>query len=202
MWHTVIFISLEAGLTTRLPRKGSGNDFKGEGLANANADEIVLTKAVMSGSWVGQNHQVTGISSSREPNTYLFAFADDTYTKINKVQLRNDPQTGLLEYYSTAWYKAGNHLDNLSDLDISSQGGFNAVNINGAYTLSDLTVEHQQPVTVHAIEKDLTEYEWVTYANGALIDAEDVVLADAKMGGHAISTNGTTVDVKGVKVKS
>lgn len=187
------------GAYNKITRKGSGNDFKDEGLANANADEIVLTKAVMSGSWVGQNHQVTGISSSREPNTYLFAFADDTYTKINKVQLRNDPQTGLLEYYSTAWYKAGNHLDNLSDLDISSQGGFNAVNINGAYTLSDLTVEHQQPVTVHAIEKDLTEYEWVTYANGTLIDAEDVVLADAKMGGHAISTNGTTVDVKGVK---
>ncbi|MGR5146438.1 MARTX multifunctional-autoprocessing repeats-in-toxin holotoxin RtxA [Photobacterium alginatilyticum] len=187
------------GAYNEITRKGSGNDFEGEGLENANADDIVLTNATMSGSWIGYNQPVTAIKSAREPNTYLFAFADGTYTKINKVQLSNDPQTGKLKYFSTAWYKEGNHLENLADQDISSHGGFNAVNANGAYTLSDLTVEHQQSVTVHAVEKDLTEYEWVTYADGALIDAADVTLSDAKMGGHAISTDGSTVDVQAVK---
>ncbi|OXX23642.1 MARTX multifunctional-autoprocessing repeats-in-toxin holotoxin RtxA [Vibrio sp. V08_P9A1T1] len=188
-----------AGAYNTITRKGSGDDFAKEGMANAKADKVVLTKAVMSGSWIGQNHQVTAVKSANEPNTYLFAFADSSYTKINKVQLRNDPQTGELRYYSSAWYKEGNHLNNLANQDISNNGGFTAVNINGAYTLSDLKVEHQQSVTVHAVEKSLTEYEWVTYANGAVIDAKDVSLSDAKMGGHAIFADGTKVDVKAVK---
>ncbi|HCK0049938.1 TPA: MARTX multifunctional-autoprocessing repeats-in-toxin holotoxin RtxA [Vibrio cholerae] len=187
------------GAYNTIIRKGSGNDFAKEGMTNAKADEIVLTKAVMSGSWIGQDHHVTAVKSASEPNTYLFAFADSTYTKINKVLLRNDPQTGELKYYSTAWYKEGNHLSNLANQDISDNGGFTAVNINGAYTLSDLKVEHQQSVTVHAVEKSLTEYEWVTYANGAVIDAKEVSLSDAKMGGHAIYADGTKVDVKAVK---
>ncbi|EGR1858760.1 MARTX multifunctional-autoprocessing repeats-in-toxin holotoxin RtxA [Vibrio cholerae] len=187
------------GAYNTIIRKGSGNDFAKEGMTNAKADEIVLTKAVMSGSWIGQDHHVTAVKSASEPNTYLFAFADSTYTKINKVQLRNDLQTGELKYYSTAWYKEGNHLSNLANQDISDNGGFTAVNINGAYTLSDLKVEHQQSVTVHAVEKSLTEYEWVTYANGAVIDAKEVSLSDAKMGGHAIFADGTKVDVKAVK---
>ncbi len=187
------------GAYNTIIRKGSGNDFAKEDMTNAKADEIVLTKAVMSGSWIGQDHHVTAVKSASEPNTYLFAFADSTYTKINKVQLRNDPQTGELKYYSTAWYKEGNHLSNLANQDISDNGGFTAVNINGAYTLSDLKVEHQQSVTVHAVEKSLTEYEWVTYANGAVIDAKEVSLSDAKMGGHAIYADGTKVDVKAVK---
>ncbi|EKF9833028.1 MARTX multifunctional-autoprocessing repeats-in-toxin holotoxin RtxA [Vibrio cholerae] len=187
------------GAYNTIIRKGSGNDFAKEGMTNAKADEIVLTKAVMSGSWIGQDHHVTAVKSASEPNTYLFAFADSTYTKINKVQLRNDPQTGELKYFSTAWYKEGNHLSNLANQDISDNGGFTAVNINGAYTLSDLKVEHQQSVTVHAVEKSLTEYEWVTYANGAVIDAKEVSLSDAKMGGHAIYADGTKVDVKAVK---
>ncbi|HBK7259102.1 TPA: MARTX multifunctional-autoprocessing repeats-in-toxin holotoxin RtxA [Vibrio cholerae] len=187
------------GAYNTIIRKGSGNDFAKEGMTNAKADEIVLTKAVMSGSWIGQDHHVTAVKSASEPNTYLFAFADSTYTKINKVQLRNDPQTGELKYYSTAWYKEGNHLSNLANQDISDNGGFTGVNINGAYTLSDLKVEHQQSVTVHAVEKSLTEYEWVTYANGAVIDAKEVSLSDAKMGGHAIYADGTKVDVKAVK---
>ncbi|HBK7245988.1 TPA: MARTX multifunctional-autoprocessing repeats-in-toxin holotoxin RtxA [Vibrio cholerae] len=187
------------GAYNTIIRKGSGNDFAKEGMTNAKADEIVLTKAVMSGSWIGQDHHVTAVKSASEPNTYIFAFADSTYTKINKVQLRNDPQTGELKYYSTAWYKEGNHLSNLANQDISDNGGFTAVNINGAYTLSDLKVEHQQSVTVHAVEKSLTEYEWVTYANGAVIDAKEVSLSDAKMGGHAIYADGTKVDVKAVK---
>lgn len=187
------------GAYNSITRKGSGNDFSGQGMATAKADDVILTQAVMSGSWIGQNHQVTAVKLTQEPNTYLFAIADSTYTKINKVQLRNDPQTGELRYFSTAWYKEGNHLGNLANLDISANGGFTAVNINGAYTLSDLKVEHQQSLNVHAVEKDLTEYEWVTYANGALIDAKDIVLANAKIGGYGISTDGTVFDVTPVK---
>ncbi|MEZ8532487.1 MARTX multifunctional-autoprocessing repeats-in-toxin holotoxin RtxA [Vibrio cyclitrophicus] len=187
------------GAYNNITRKGIGKDFDGEGMAHVNADEIVLTQAVLSGTWIGQDHQVTGIKSTREPNTYLFAFSDSKYTKINKIQLSNDPETGELKYYSTAWYKEGDHLSNLTSQDISSESGFNPVKVYGAYTLSDLKVEHQKAVTIHAVEKDLTEYEWVTYANGAVIDAKDVSLSDAKMGGHAISSDGSTVDVKAVK---
>ncbi|PMM34217.1 peptidase C80 [Vibrio splendidus] len=190
------------GAYNKITRKGSGNDFKDEGLANANADEIVLTTAQMHGLSIGNGnkfHSVKAIKSEREANTYLFAIADGTYTKINKIRLYNDSETGNLKYYSEAWYKRGNHLTSLARSDVSGSGGFESNPINGGYTLSNIELEHQQVFTIHAIEKDLTEYEWVTYANGALIDAEDVVLADAKMGGHAISTNGTTVDVKGVK---
>ncbi|TVU66077.1 MARTX multifunctional-autoprocessing repeats-in-toxin holotoxin RtxA [Vibrio atlanticus] len=190
------------GAYNKITRKGSGSDFKGEGLANANAGEIVLTAAQMHGLSIGNGnkfHSVKAIKSEREANTYLFAIADGAYTKINKIRLYNDSETGNLKYYSEAWYKRGNHLASLARSDVSGSGGFESNPINGGYTLSNIELEHQQVVTIHAVEKDLTEYEWVTYANGALIDAEDVVLADAKMGGHAISTNGTTVDVKGVK---
>ncbi|MEH6531231.1 MAG: MARTX multifunctional-autoprocessing repeats-in-toxin holotoxin RtxA [Photobacterium frigidiphilum] len=187
------------GAYNKITRKGANNDFESEGLTNAKADDIVLTTAMMSGSWIGKSELVTAIKSTREPNTYLFAFPYGNCTKINKVQLCNDPQTGQLKYYSTAWYKKGNYLKNLANQDISLHGGFNAANVNGAYTLSDLTVEHQQPVTIHAIEKNLTEYQWVTYANGALIDAADVTLLDAKMGGSAIAADGLTVDVLAVK---
>lgn len=199
--HGDIYFS-GGGAYNKITRKGSGNDFKDEGLANANADEIVLTTAQMHGLSIGNGnkfHSVKAIKSEREANTYLFAIADGTYTKINKIRLYNDSETGNLKYYSEAWYKRGNHLTSLARSDVSGSGGFESNPINGGYTLSNIELEHQQVFTIHAIEKDLTEYEWVTYANGALIDAEDVVLADAKMGGHAISTNGTTVDVKGVK---
>ncbi|MER2496030.1 MARTX multifunctional-autoprocessing repeats-in-toxin holotoxin RtxA [Vibrio neptunius] len=188
------------GAYNTITRKGSGSSFDAQGMEYAKAEDIVLTTAKMHGSWIGSGtHAVTAVKSEREPNTYLFAIADGTYTKINKVRLSNDPKTGKLKYYSEAWYKQGNHLSGLARSDVSSAGGFEVNPINGGYTLSNIAVEHQQSLTVHAMEKDLTEYEWVTYANGALIDAKDVVLSDAKMGGHAISTDGTKVDVQAIK---
>lgn len=188
-----------AGAYNEITRKGAGNDIDGEGLRFADASDIVLSNATLGGSWIAESQQVSGVKYSREPNTYLFAFADETYTKISKVQLRNDPQTGELKYYATSWYKEGNLLDGLASRDISSGGGFTEVNINGAYTLSNLTVEKQQSVTVHAVEENLTEYEWVTYANGAIIDADNISLSDAKLSGSAIYQDGTKVDVKAVK---
>ncbi|HAT8542685.1 MARTX multifunctional-autoprocessing repeats-in-toxin holotoxin RtxA [Vibrio vulnificus] len=190
------------GAYNTITRKGSGSSFDAQGMEYAKAEEIVLTVAQMHGLSIDNGnkfHAVTAVKSEREPNTYLFAIADGTYTKINKVRLYNDPETGKLKYYSEAWFKRGNHLAELARSDVSSAGGFEVNPINGGYTLSNIAVEHQQSLTVHAVEKDLTEYEWVTYANGALIDAKDVALSEAKMGGHAISTDGTTVDVQAVK---
>ncbi|MDK2614797.1 MARTX multifunctional-autoprocessing repeats-in-toxin holotoxin RtxA [Vibrio vulnificus] len=190
------------GAYNTITRKGSGSSFDAQGMEYAKAEEIVLTAAQMHGLSIDNGnkfHAVTAVKSEREPNTYLFAIADGTYTKINKVRLYNDPETGKLKYYSEAWFKRGNHLAELARSDVSSAGGFEVNPINGGYTLSNIAVEHQQSLTVHAVEKDLTEYEWVTYANGALIDAKDVALSEAKMGGHAISTDGTTVDVQAVK---
>ncbi|HFQ5286297.1 TPA: MARTX multifunctional-autoprocessing repeats-in-toxin holotoxin RtxA [Vibrio vulnificus] len=190
------------GAYNTITRKGSGSSFDAQGMEYAKAEEIVLTVAQMHGLSIDNGnkfHAVTAVKSLREPNTYLFAIADGTYTKINKVRLYNDPETGKLKYYSEAWFKRGNHLAELARSDVSSAGGFEVNPINGGYTLSNIAVEHQQSVTVHAVEKNLTEYEWVTYANGAVIDAKEVSLSDAKMGGHAISTDGTTVDVQAVK---
>ncbi|EPJ0790675.1 MARTX multifunctional-autoprocessing repeats-in-toxin holotoxin RtxA [Vibrio vulnificus] len=190
------------GAYNTITRKGSGSSFDAQGMEYAKAEEIVLTAAQMHGLSIDNGnkfHAVTAVKSEREPNTYLFAIADGPYTKINKVRLYNDPETGKLKYYSEAWFKRGNHLTDLARSDVSSAGGFEVNPINGGYTLSNIAVEHQQSLTVHAVEKDLTEYEWVTYANGALIDAKDVALSEAKMGGTAISTDGTTVDVQAVK---
>lgn len=190
------------GAYNTITRKGSGGDFDAQGMEYAKADEIVLTTAQMHGLSIDNGnkfHAVNAVKSEREPNTYLFAIADGNYTKINKIRLYNDAESGKLKYYSEAWFKQGNHLTDLAHSDVSSSGGFESNPVNGGYTLSNIAIEHQQSVTVHAVEKSLTEYEWVTYANGAVIDAKDVSLSDAKMGGHAIFADGTKVDVKAVK---
>ncbi|OXX70130.1 hypothetical protein B9J87_12990 [Vibrio sp. V19_P1S1T109] len=190
------------GAYNTITRKGSGGDFDAQGMEYAKADEIVLTAAQMHGLSIDNGnkfHAVNAVKSEREPNTYLFAIADGNYTKINKIRLYNDAESGKLKYYSEAWFKQGNHLTDLAHSDVSFSGGFESNPVNGGYTLSNIAIEHQQSVTVHAVEKSLTEYEWVTYANGAVIDAKDVSLSDAKMGGHAIYADGTKVDVKAVK---
>lgn len=190
------------GAYNTITRKGSGGDFDAQGMEYAKVDEIVLTAAQMHGLSIDNGnkfHSVNAVKSEREPNTYLFAIADGTYTKINKIRLYNDAESGKLKYYSEAWFKQGNHLTDLAHSDVSSSGGFESNPVNGGYTLSNIVIEHQQSVTVHAVEKSLTEYEWVTYANGAVVDAKEVSLSDAKMGGHAIYADGTKVDVKAVK---
>ncbi|MCP9268020.1 MARTX multifunctional-autoprocessing repeats-in-toxin holotoxin RtxA [Xenorhabdus sp. XENO-1] len=183
----------------QITRKGTDNDFDNEGMEYAKAEDIVLKNATMSGEWIGYNVQVTGLKSARESNTYLFAFADGMYTKVNKVQLRNDPETGKLIYHSTSWYKEGNRLKDLEKQDISVQGGFKDVKIDGAYTLSNLEVEHQQSVTIHSVEKKLAEDQWINHGDGVLVGVADVTLSNAKMGGYAIDSKGGTADVQVVK---
>ncbi|WP_319938238.1 MARTX multifunctional-autoprocessing repeats-in-toxin holotoxin RtxA [Xenorhabdus littoralis] len=183
-----------AGAYNQITRKGTASDLDSEGMEYAKADEVVLTNATISGSWIGTSHQVFGVKSAREPNTYLFAFEDGTHTKINKVQLSNDPETGKLRYYSTAWFKKGKYLKELDKQDISVKGGFRSVGANGAYTLSNLGVEQRKSVSINGVENKLTENKWGNYGN-LLIEAENVILSDAKMSGYY----GTTVDVKAVK---
>ncbi|MBD2780466.1 MARTX multifunctional-autoprocessing repeats-in-toxin holotoxin RtxA [Xenorhabdus szentirmaii] len=188
-----------AGGYNQITRMGGSDDFSGEGIGYANAEEMILSKATMRGSWIQNSQKVVGVKSTREANTYLFAFADEKYTKVNKVRLHNDPETGKLKYYTTSWYKPGNQLDKLAELDVSDYGGFQVVDVDGAYTLSDLEVEQHQVVTIHAIEKELPEDQWVTYAGGVPIAAENIVLSDARMGGYAVARDGSTVHVKPVK---
>ncbi|HDY7578372.1 TPA: MARTX multifunctional-autoprocessing repeats-in-toxin holotoxin RtxA [Vibrio vulnificus] len=188
------------GAYNTITRKGRGSSFDAQGMEYAKAEDIVLTAAQMHGLSIDNGnkfHAVTAVKSEREPNTYLFAIADDTYTKINKVRLYNDPETGKLKYYSEAWFKRGNHLTELARADVSSSGGFEVNPRNGGYTLSNIKIEHQQAVTIQAVQQDLTEDEWVTYAEGALIDAKDVTLLDAKMSGYAIKEG--LIDVTAVK---
>ncbi|MGV8003181.1 MARTX multifunctional-autoprocessing repeats-in-toxin holotoxin RtxA [Photorhabdus temperata subsp. temperata] len=187
------------GAYNEITRIDANSNFDDETLEFAKAKEIVLITATMGGSWIQGSQQVTGIKSTVEPDTYLFAFADKMYTKISKVQLQNNPTTGRLGYHATSWHKAGNHLKDLAAKEISSGNGFVTVNSNGAYRLSSLIFEHQQPIEIHAIKESLLIDQWVTYAGGMVIKAEDILLGDAKMGGYAIFSDGRKVDVSAVK---
>ncbi|ELQ2336475.1 MARTX multifunctional-autoprocessing repeats-in-toxin holotoxin RtxA [Vibrio vulnificus] len=188
------------GAYNTITRKGRGSSIDAKSIEYAKAEDIVLTAAQMHGLSIDNGnkfHEVTAVKSEREPNTYLFAIADGTYTKINKVRLYNDSETGKLKYYSEAWFKHGNHLTDLARVNVSYSKGFKANPIKGGYALSNIEVEHQQAVTIQALQKDLTENKWVTYDEGAGIDAKDVTLLDAKMGGYAISEG--LIDVTAVK---
>ncbi|MCW7764180.1 MARTX multifunctional-autoprocessing repeats-in-toxin holotoxin RtxA [Photorhabdus luminescens] len=191
-----------AGAYNEIARIGVDSGSRDDALEYAKAEEIVLTTATMGGKWLqqSQHQQVMGIKSIAEPNTYLFAFADEMYTKLVKVQLQNDPETGKLGYYATSWYKEGNHLNNLATQNISASNGFFDIRFNGGYRLFNLIFEHHQPVTIqHTVEEDLQENQWVTYAGGTNARAGDVTLVDAKMHGHAIHSGGLVLDVSAVK---
>lgn len=189
-----------AGAYNEISRIDADSGSRDGTLEYAKAEEIVLITATIGGSCIQQSQQVTGIKSTIEPNTYLFAFADEMYTKISKVQLRNDPETGKLNYYATSWYKQGNHLKNLATENIASSNGFTDIGINGGYRLSNLIFEHHHPVIIqHTVEEDLQENQWVTYAGGTNARAGDITLIDAKMHGYAIHSGGLILDVSAVK---
>ena len=167
--------------------------------AGARADEIALTTATMGGSWINQSQAVTAIKSSLQPNTYLFAFFDGMYTKINRVELSNDSANGALRYHATSWYKEGNHLDGLAGRQIDAGNGFVSTQTDGAYRLSDLVFERRQRIKLEAVEADLTENSWINYGGGVNVSAADVTLSSAKMSGYAVYRDGTKVDVNAVK---
>lgn len=186
-----------AGGYNHLSRKGSDSD--SSPFAGARADEIALTTATMGGSWINQSQAVTAIKSSLQPNTYLFAFFDGMYTKINRVELSNDGANGALHYHATSWYKEGNHLDGLAGRQIDAGNGFVSTQTDGAYRLSDLVFERRQRIKLEAVEADLTENSWINYGGGVNVSAADVTLSSAKMSGYAVYRDGTKVDVNAVK---
>ncbi|MGL4752021.1 MAG: MARTX multifunctional-autoprocessing repeats-in-toxin holotoxin RtxA [Aeromonadaceae bacterium] len=186
-----------AGGYNHLSRKGSGSD--SSPFAGASADEIVLTTATMGGSWIQKSQAVTAIKSTLQPNTYLFAFFDGMYTKINRVELSNEGEQGPLRYLSTSWYKEGDHLASLASRQINEQQGFTSTRTDGAYRLTDLVFERRQRITLQAVEADLTENSWINYGDGVTVAAADVTLSTANMSGHAIYEDGTKVAVSAVK---
>lgn len=186
-----------AGGYNHLSRKGSDSD--SSPFAGARADEIALTTATMGGSWINQSQPVTAIKSSLQPNTYLFAFFDGMYTKVNRVELSNDGANGALRYHATSWYKEGNHLDGLAGRQIDAGNGFVSTQTDGAYRLSDLVFERRQRIKLEAVEADLTENSWINYGGGVNVAAADVTLSSAKMSGYAVYQDGTKVDVNAVK---
>ncbi|MGL5214255.1 MAG: MARTX multifunctional-autoprocessing repeats-in-toxin holotoxin RtxA [Aeromonas hydrophila] len=189
-----------AGGYNHLSRKGSDSD--SSPFAGARADEIALTTATMGGSWINQSQAVTAIKSSLQPNTYLFAFFDGMYTKVNRVELSNDGANGTLRYHATSWYKEGNHLDGLAGRQIDAGNGFVSTQTDGAYRLSDLVFERRQRIKLEAVEADLTENSWINYGGGVSVAAADVTLSSAKMSGYAVYQDGTKVDVSAVKSRA
>ncbi|ABK37082.1 MARTX multifunctional-autoprocessing repeats-in-toxin holotoxin RtxA [Aeromonas hydrophila] len=189
-----------AGGYNHLSRKGADSD--SSPFAGARADEIALTTATMGGSWINQSQPVTAIKSSLQPNTYLFAFFDGMYTKVNRVELSNDGANGALRYHATSWYKEGNHLDGLAGRQIDAGNGFVSTQTDGAYRLSDLVFERRQRIKLEAVEADLTENSWINYGGGVNVAAADVTLSSAKMSGYAIFEDGTKVDVNAVKSRA
>ncbi|KGM26673.1 peptidase C80 [Photorhabdus luminescens] len=183
-----------AGAYNEITRAGTENEIE-----FAQAKDIVLTSATMEGSWIQQSQQVKAIKSAVEPDTYLFAFANNVNTKIVAVRLQNDPDTGKLRYYATSWYKEGNHLKDIAKENININNGFIPVKGEGAITLGNINLIYRQETTIQGVEEALLTDKWVNYAGGANIKAEDVTLGSAKIGGYAISSNGLKIDVSPVK---
>ncbi|KOY63113.1 peptidase C80 [Photorhabdus heterorhabditis] len=183
-----------AGAYNKITRTGVKNEIE-----FARAKDIIMTSATVEGRWIEQSQQVTAIKSTIEPDTYLFAFADEVNTKVVAVRLQNNPDTGELRYDSTSWYKKGHHLKNLAAENISVNNGFFPIKYEGAITLSNINLIYRQKNTIQGVEEALLTDKWVTYAGGTNVKAEDVTLNDAKMGGYAIGSDGFKVDVSAVK---
>ncbi|WP_350304920.1 MARTX multifunctional-autoprocessing repeats-in-toxin holotoxin RtxA [Photorhabdus viridis] len=183
-----------AGAYNEITRVGVENEIE-----FAQAQDIIMTSATMEGLWIQQYQQVNAIKSTIEPDTYLFACADSISTKVIAVRLQNNPETGKLYYYATCWHKEGNHLKELAAERISVSNGFLPIKNEGAIGLSNISLVYRQKNTIHGVEKELLTSKWVTYAGGTKIKAENVTLSDAKMGGYAISSDGSKIDVSAVK---
>ncbi|MGV7963463.1 MARTX multifunctional-autoprocessing repeats-in-toxin holotoxin RtxA [Photorhabdus tasmaniensis] len=186
-----------AGVYNEITRAGAENEIE-----FAQAKDIVMTSATMEGDWIEQPQLVNAIKSTIEPDTYLFAFADNVNTKVVAVRLQNDPDTGKLRYYATAWYKEGHHLKDLAAEKIAMNNGFFPIENEEAINLASINLLYRQTTTIHGIEEALLPSKWVTYAGGTHVKAENVTLSDAKMGGYAISADGSKIDVSAVKSNS
>ncbi|MEK9499312.1 MARTX multifunctional-autoprocessing repeats-in-toxin holotoxin RtxA [Photorhabdus sp. P32] len=183
-----------AGAYNEITRTGAKNE-----IAFAQAKDIIMTSAIMEGRWIQQSQQVKAVKSVVEPDTYLFAVANEVNTKVVAVRLQNNPDTGKLRYYATSWYKEGDHLKDIAKENINVNNGFVPVKGEGAITLADINFVYRQGTTIQGVEEALLTDKWVNYADGNNIKAEDVTLGGAKIGGYAISSDGLKIDVSPVK---
>jgi len=189
-----------AGAANIITRKGLNNNIQGKTDVDlANANDIILKSATLNGDWINTAINVDAVKSEVEENTFLFVTLEDGFTKINKVTLSNDPQTGKLTYHASSWNTRASVIDTLATTRISEQDGFTRVDNDVAYTLSQLKFEHQQTLQVFATEAQLHENEWVTYSDGVAVEAGDVTLNDAKLGGVAINEDGVKFEIEGIK---
>ncbi|WP_387488962.1 MARTX multifunctional-autoprocessing repeats-in-toxin holotoxin RtxA [Photorhabdus sp. RM96S] len=183
-----------AGAYNEITRAGMENEIE-----FAQAKDIVMTSATMEGRWIQQSQQVNAVKSAVEPDTYLFAIANNVNTKVVSVRLQNNPDTGKLRYYATSWYKEGNHLKDIAKENINVNNGFIPVKREGAITLANINLVYRQETTIQGVEEALLTDRWVNYSDGTNIEAKNVTLGSAKMGGYAISSNGLKIDVSPVK---
>ncbi|MEN7431169.1 MARTX multifunctional-autoprocessing repeats-in-toxin holotoxin RtxA [Chromobacterium sp. TRC.1.1.SA] len=185
-----------AGGFNRISRQGSA---AADPFAYAEAASVRLISASLGGEWITQARPVTAVKSTVQSNTYLFAFFDGTYTKVNQVELFNDPSSGALRYLSTSWYQAGNHLDQLASTRIGEQTGFTSTQSNGAYRLTNLVYECQKTVQVQVVENEVQAGRWVSYGGGVKQAVQNMAITSAKLGGRGIDPVGDKLDVAAIK---
>ncbi|WP_323840302.1 MARTX multifunctional-autoprocessing repeats-in-toxin holotoxin RtxA [Photorhabdus africana] len=183
-----------AGVYNKITRAGVKNEIE-----FAQAKDIIMTSATMEGDGVQQSRQVKAVKSVAEPDTYLFAIANNVNTKVVAIRLQNNPDTGKLRYYVTSWYKQGDHLEDITKENINANNGFIPVKGEDTIMLADINLVYRQKTTIQGVVKELLTDKWGNYARGINIKAEDVTLASAKMGGDARSSNGLKIDVSPVK---
>lgn len=167
----------------------------GNPLDSVGAESIRL----ISGKWGDQERQVSAIKSTVNLNTYIFAIYEHGFTKVNQIELLNDPDSGKLRYFSTSWYRTGDHLNQLSDMHIGEQTGFTPTKRNGvgwAYKLTGLTYEHQKAVQVRAVESEVKKDQWISYGGGLKQAVNSIEIVSAKIGsvGGGYVDGGVTVD--------
>ncbi|MER2372187.1 MARTX multifunctional-autoprocessing repeats-in-toxin holotoxin RtxA, partial [Photorhabdus laumondii] len=182
------------GVYNKIARVGVRNEIE-----FAQAKDIIMTSATMEGDGTQQSRQVKAVKSAVEPDTYLFAIANNINTKVVAVRLRNNPDTGKLRYYATSWYKQGDHLEDIAKENINTNNGFIPVKGDDTITLANINVVYRQKNTIQGVVKALLTDKWGNYARGINIKAEDVILASAKIGGDTLSSNGLKIDVSPVK---
>nr|WP_237146638.1 MARTX multifunctional-autoprocessing repeats-in-toxin holotoxin RtxA [Photorhabdus laumondii] len=185
-----------AGAYNKITRSGVKNEIE-----FAQAQDIVMTSATMEGSWIQQSQRVEAVKSAVEPDTYLFAIANNVNTKVVAVRLQNNPNTGKLSYYATSWYKKGDHLKNIARENINVNNGFVTIKRNDAIMLANIDVIYQQKTTIQGVVDRLFVDRWIHYAREVNIKAEDITLASAKMEieEDALSSHGLKIDVSAVK---
>lgn len=164
-----------------------------------NAADITLSDAKMGGYAIyrdGTTVDVKAVKSNRMPNTYIYGKQLGEYTKVVVVELKNDPNTGVLRYIARPWYKEGNHTANLANTDISFANGYHYMG-TGSYSLSDLHYSVNTVRTTSSRVPDMHEYSDLELFNSATDsnDSSGDIHYVGAGGGNIIKSNVTRGNV-------